>query len=496
MEAANLALQAEARSLHKIKLEALAAENEARLKEAQDEHAALCVRLAAEHEEATVVAEKEFGELRAFLAQHNDALVEEARKRHAEACALALADFEVRCRELRAAHELEMARVRAHNEAIWPQVQMARLAMAELGRVLAFAEHIKFCANKMALGVNYMPNTPCYDRVVEMQALTEALQKAYPDFPDPATYPWPDHENKLAPGTGWVEAPKAKELDIRDPAIDIIKLAKGQRSRPASARPASAARSETPQPLPSGAMHETQLRPMSAAPMRPLSAGRSRFGSVAAAAAASAAAAAAAAASGSPPATARATHRLSGGGAAPPSPGDFASGGFNVRSPQPTSRPGTAASILAATAPVSLAASPRPKSAHAPSPKVRALSASPTLAATAAPSMADPANRPKSSTALTARGSGPASNAPLPRPASARPYVAARMTADLHSLQATVQRYKSPKAFLAPSAASSPTRSKSGPLANKGSMGALQPCFRNDFPKLSYPAVDVRALDM
>ncbi len=41
----------------------------------------------------------------------------------------------------------------------------------------AFAEHIRFCANKMQLGVNFMPNTPNYDRVVEMQALNEALAK-------------------------------------------------------------------------------------------------------------------------------------------------------------------------------------------------------------------------------------------------------------------------------------------------------------------------------
>lgn len=33
----------------------------------------------------------------------------------------------------------------------------------------AFAAHIRFCANKMQLGVNFLPNTPNYDRVVEMQ---------------------------------------------------------------------------------------------------------------------------------------------------------------------------------------------------------------------------------------------------------------------------------------------------------------------------------------
>ncbi len=43
------------------------------------------------------------------------------------------------------------------------------MLQAELGRVQAFAEHIRFCANKFEMGVNLMPNTPNYDRVVEMQ---------------------------------------------------------------------------------------------------------------------------------------------------------------------------------------------------------------------------------------------------------------------------------------------------------------------------------------
>jgi hypothetical protein len=47
--------------------------------------------------------------------------------------------------------------------------QIARLALAELARVAAFAEHLRFCANKFSLGINLMPNTPNYDRVVEMQ---------------------------------------------------------------------------------------------------------------------------------------------------------------------------------------------------------------------------------------------------------------------------------------------------------------------------------------
>jgi hypothetical protein len=39
----------------------------------------------------------------------------------------------------------------------------------------AFAEHIRFCANKLQLGVNFLPNTPNYDRVVEMQVCRAQL---------------------------------------------------------------------------------------------------------------------------------------------------------------------------------------------------------------------------------------------------------------------------------------------------------------------------------
>lgn len=99
----------------------------------------------------------------------------------------------------------------------------------------AFAEHIKFCANKIALGVNFMPNTPNYDRVVEMQALVESLQKAFPDYPNDRDYPWPDHERKGEAGTGWVQAPQPPSLNLKDPAIEIFKLAMGRSRRGSSA---------------------------------------------------------------------------------------------------------------------------------------------------------------------------------------------------------------------------------------------------------------------
>lgn len=397
-----------------------------------------------------------------------------------------------------------------------PQVQVARLALAELGRVQAFAEHIKLCANKMALGVNYMPATPCYDRVVEMQALNEALQRAFPDYADPATYPWPDWERKLTLGTGWVASPKPKALDIRDPAIDIIRIVAGRTAgapaspRPASARSTSAAAASPDQgPQPAGAITETPLmRPATAPPARPLSAGRARFGGLIPAAAAP----------GSPiPNSPRVTSTSGsmaaplrpvtapGGGARPASPAhpppsptaapaatEFASGGFTItRTPSVAgSRPGTAATggrptsgVLAATAPVSLAASPRPISSRQQA-QVRALSAGPTIISSmlSAPSMSDPANRPVSSRALESKGAGPATNSGMrghsARPSSARPTVPARMAADLQRIQTVVAKYKSPKVF------------------QQGGQGRQGSAFRADFPKLAYPAVDVRALDI
>lgn len=105
------------------------------------------------------------------------------------------AEYQALCDDVRAEYDEVLAEVREHNAEIWPMVQVARRALAELGRVQAFAEHIKYCANKFYIGVNLLPNTPNYDRVVEMQALTEALARAYPDM-GANDYPWPNHERK------------------------------------------------------------------------------------------------------------------------------------------------------------------------------------------------------------------------------------------------------------------------------------------------------------
>ena len=298
--------------MHRARLDALQEENVGRLQAAQEEHQNMCVRLAAEHEDAKVAAQREYEELRVLLTRRNEALTEEARSKYQEAIAQAQADFDALCSSIREEHRLEMDRVRSHNDGVWPQVKIARLALAELGRVQAFAEHIKFCANKFGLGVNFMPNTPNYDRVVEMQALIESLQRAFPDM-QPEGYPWPDHERRGERGTGWVAAPEAKSLTLPDPAAEIVRIALGK-TRPASSR------SVTRSPLLGGnAALSPQHRPLSArtaspsnftaseasatrpgtaaspisptaerqtwASERPASAGRTRFSNLAAAAA-------------------------------------------------------------------------------------------------------------------------------------------------------------------------------------------------------------------
>ncbi len=52
---------------------------------------------------------------------------------------------------------------------------MAQLVLSELARVRIFAAHMRACAAKLQLGVNFMKNTPNLDRVVEMDALTGAV---------------------------------------------------------------------------------------------------------------------------------------------------------------------------------------------------------------------------------------------------------------------------------------------------------------------------------
>ena len=158
VEAQNQARLADARVLHRARLDQLQEDNSIRLQEAQEEHQAMCVRLAAEHEDAKAVAQHEFEELRVLLTRHNDALMEEARAKYQEALALAQvgggggpldgtsktdgrsqekknaeymhpdstsfsqADYEEMCIRIREDHSYELERVKQHNIEIWPQV--------------------------------------------------------------------------------------------------------------------------------------------------------------------------------------------------------------------------------------------------------------------------------------------------------------------------------------------------------------------------------------
>jgi hypothetical protein len=54
----------------------------------------------------------------------------------------------------------------------------------------------------------------------------ESLARAFPEFTTDA-YPWPDHERK-ARGTGWVEAPPTKSLDLGDVTQEIFRIAYGK----------------------------------------------------------------------------------------------------------------------------------------------------------------------------------------------------------------------------------------------------------------------------
>jgi hypothetical protein len=153
------------------------------------------------------------------------------------------------------------------------------MAQAELNHVLIFNEHVRFCANKFEIGVNFMPNTPNYDRVVEMQALNEALANAFPDL-GYKKYPWPEHERKLAVGTGWVASPTPRPIALEDPSTEIMNIARG-RMRPYSASAAGRTAATATSPLlvlrtePNSPVH----RKMGRGDQRPESAGRgsSRF---------------------------------------------------------------------------------------------------------------------------------------------------------------------------------------------------------------------------
>lgn len=67
--------------------------------------------------------------------------------------------------------------------------------------------HCRVCAEKMEIGVNYVPETPNLARVVEMKALTEALRRAFPEL-SPDQYPWPHRQKEGQLGHGWTNPPQ------------------------------------------------------------------------------------------------------------------------------------------------------------------------------------------------------------------------------------------------------------------------------------------------
>ena len=99
----------------------------------------------------------------------------------------------------------------------------------------------RVCAEKMEVGVNFVPETPNLDRVVEMSALTQALLKAFPDL-TPDQYPWPNTRDGGGLGSGqgqvrgeWAVPPKTRtSASAAQQALDRIRQATLP-SRPASA---------------------------------------------------------------------------------------------------------------------------------------------------------------------------------------------------------------------------------------------------------------------
>lgn len=59
------------------------------------------------------------------------------------------------------------------------QVRMVQAAADELQHVRVFAAHMRRAAARLQVGVNGLPGTPHLGRVVEMQALTQALRAAF-----------------------------------------------------------------------------------------------------------------------------------------------------------------------------------------------------------------------------------------------------------------------------------------------------------------------------
>jgi hypothetical protein len=122
--------------------------------------------------------------------------------------------------------------------------------------------------------------------------------------------------------------------------------------------------------------------------------------------------------------------------------------------------------------------------------------------------MRDERNRPAVSAALS-KGYGVATNTQFQnmqarRPSSARPLAPARMSADLQSLQAAINKFRSPKAFKVPSQTDNGIQDISKGLQPRpASSGVFKPgivtgagCFRNSagYVRAQYPDIDVQLL--
>ncbi|KAK9813278.1 hypothetical protein WJX72_011826 [[Myrmecia] bisecta] len=193
------------------------------LREAQQQHTQACDKLRQNHDAAFAAVQQKYLQHKAAVTEWNDQANAAARARFQAAVTKLLAEHEAELAAARAAHAAELGEVRQRNELVLPAVRVATAAQAELDRVAAFMAHIRSCAIKMEIGVNYVPATPNLDRVVEMQTLTDALERTFPDL-DVASYPWPRREADSKLKGAWTgQAPPTERESGANAAIAEIR---------------------------------------------------------------------------------------------------------------------------------------------------------------------------------------------------------------------------------------------------------------------------------
>lgn len=139
--------------------------------------------------------------IRTQAAITNENLLSEARIKYQFALQNARTAHTTACNLAKQSHQEALATIKSRNQLLLPTVLKGRAAQAELARVCAFFEHIRLCARKMEIGVNLRPGTPNVSRVVEMQAMNEALARAFPGI-NPKDYPWPCKGSRGGVGLG------------------------------------------------------------------------------------------------------------------------------------------------------------------------------------------------------------------------------------------------------------------------------------------------------